>query len=730
MRIFLLLVLLVWNTSSQSNCDYEVTVAGCTAVTPDSNAPCGCTCEPNPTTQTECVNGGGDTRCFVADCPPATTAVPETPATTCYCPTSAPQSSTSSTTPLPKSKAGKSKGGATGLGVGQCDCSGKLAEIRFVYQGTETNVKIEIFNARDTSTKICEFNNVQPNDEIICNLRGDAPGLVIPANSQSEFENETGFTITYSSGGTCAAQYHTSCSSDIVGIVQPECTELIASGWRDNDGYDQDYDCDDGFIPCDCEGENPPPMEEQSTTFVPNFVDIIVGEECYCSTTDGSTSSTTTTTVPPSKAGKSKDGKSKGGDGLGVGDCNCDGGQADLTLMYQGIDPNEVTVKCQNRKENDADLPSDVSSVATGEEFTCSKGTFEKLGTETLVTLYDSTGEEVCNTQIHTSCSRDIVGTTGADSGSGTWCDSALIVTGWRDNNNFDPTDPTNGQRCDDGYEKCDCENGVYVEEPSDPIEDSKIEIVPGMCICTDQDKDVLEAKWAAYQASTGTTRRRLGSKSKSKAKSKNKENGFGFGNCDCSGGIYLLRFFYKGSDGPVTIQLYNKEKTTLVCEKTDINQGDESYCSLREFPLDSNNDPTMEKFTTDTYFEVTDANNNIICSKDTAKLHTSCSQDIIGWTPYGCDDIIVSGWNDNSGNDCDDGFYPCPCTDCSVYGGEGNIGGGEGRGDECNSQEGSICTYDYDNDECLSVLTANAYKENVVFSMVMVIVGFIIALF
>ncbi len=84
------------------------------------------------------------------------------------------------------------------------------------------------------------------------NLRGDADGLVITPNSMAKFETETPFIITYTSGGEYSAQYHTSCSSDIVGIPEIECPELIVSGWRDNDGYANGDDCDDGFEPCEC----------------------------------------------------------------------------------------------------------------------------------------------------------------------------------------------------------------------------------------------------------------------------------------------------------------------------------------------------------------------------------------------------------------------------------------------------------------------------------------------
>ncbi len=54
-----------------------------------------------------------------------------------------------------------------------------------------------------------------------------------------------------------------------------------------------------------------------------------------------------TTAPPKSKGGKSKGGKSKGSkssNGLGVGVCDCEGGQIDLTMMYKGTET--INIEC------------------------------------------------------------------------------------------------------------------------------------------------------------------------------------------------------------------------------------------------------------------------------------------------------------------------------------------------------------------------------------------------
>eukprot|EP01084_Bolivina_argentea_P267336 453764_1 len=265
--------------------------------------------------------------CEQVSCPTTTS----NPTTTCICPTYP------AFTPLP-TKAGKSKDSKPiGNGIGACDCNGGVAELRYVYLGTTSNVQIDIYTgkSKDSPQLVCTFNNIQPNEEIVCNLRGDAPGLVL--KGLDKFATESPFIITYPNGNTCNAQYHTSCSQDIVGVVQSECPELVVSGWKDNNNYDNGLDCDDGIVPCQCGNINTTP-----NTPIETSVDIIIGDKCYCqSITSNGFSTTATATVPKSKAKKSKaksKGKSKDNTGFGVGDCDCEGGQIELTIMYQGIE--------------------------------------------------------------------------------------------------------------------------------------------------------------------------------------------------------------------------------------------------------------------------------------------------------------------------------------------------------------------------------------------------------
>eukprot|EP00492_Amphilonche_elongata_P003661 TRINITY_DN4011_c0_g1_i1.p1 TRINITY_DN4011_c0_g1~~TRINITY_DN4011_c0_g1_i1.p1 ORF type:complete len:254 (-),score=22.60 TRINITY_DN4011_c0_g1_i1:355-1116(-) len=143
-------------------------------------------------------------------------------------------------------------------------------EIRYIYQDTVAGVNIRIFYDESRTQVLCNFNNVQPNDEVICPIAGNTASSA--AMGLAKFAKETPFTITYPGGSTCEAQYHTSCSRDIVGIVQAECTKLVVSGWRGaNSG-----DCDDCKEPCDCDAT------EYTTTWNPDIYATRIGEHCYC----------------------------------------------------------------------------------------------------------------------------------------------------------------------------------------------------------------------------------------------------------------------------------------------------------------------------------------------------------------------------------------------------------------------------------------------------------------
>jgi len=81
-----------------------------------------------------------------------------------------------------------------------------------------------------------------------------------------------------------------------------------------------------------------------------------------------------------------------------------------------------------------------------------------------------------------------------------------------------------------------------------------------------------------------------------------------------------------------------------------------------------------------------------------TDSLPTSCTADIIGWTPGDCTSVVVSGWADSAG-DCDDGFDPCDCADadeCEFVELEGELLclNTDGTEDGCNYDEGAqTCT-------------------------------------
>eukprot|EP01084_Bolivina_argentea_P267344 453784_1 len=212
------------------------TVNGCEDLFDDN----GCQCSCNSTIITgECDKKEG---CDTTICPTTTTDPPISTSTTqitsntdipisttCICPTYSPLTITSP----PKSKGSKGSKGA-GIGIGECDCKGGIVELRYVYVGKISNVQIDLYTGKNNAELICSYKNVEPNEEIVCNLRGDAPGLI--KQGLDKFSTESPFKITYpNNGGICSAQYHTSCSQDIVGVIQSECNELIVSGWKDNE---------------------------------------------------------------------------------------------------------------------------------------------------------------------------------------------------------------------------------------------------------------------------------------------------------------------------------------------------------------------------------------------------------------------------------------------------------------------------------------------------------------
>merc|ERR1712154_393870 len=128
------------------------------------------------------------------------------------------------------------------------------------------------------------------------------------------------------------------------------------------------------------------------------------------------------------KKGKSKGGKKKkkgkgGGGGQGCGDCDCD--------------------KRNGGGSNGGNICEFGPTPPNGEGDCVASGTYS---TNSWIAVSDATtGQIVCETGIHTSCSQDIVGG-GGDGGCGT----RIIVSGWSDAN-------PDGNYCDDGYLQCDC---------------------------------------------------------------------------------------------------------------------------------------------------------------------------------------------------------------------------------------------------------------------------------
>jgi len=159
------------------------------------------------------------------------------------------------------------------------------------------------------------------------------------------------------------------------------------------------------------------------------------------------------------KKGKSKGGKKKkkgkgGGGGQGCGDCDCDktnGGMKSMTLRWAGSETVNVKVTSARRRlkkgkgggSNGGNICEFGPTPPNGEGDCVASGTYS---TNSWIAVSDATtGQIVCETGIHTSCSQDIVGG-GGDGGCGT----RIIVSGWSDAN-------PDGNYCDDGYLQCDC---------------------------------------------------------------------------------------------------------------------------------------------------------------------------------------------------------------------------------------------------------------------------------
>jgi len=67
----------------------------------------------------------------------------------------------------------------------------------------------------------------------------------------SSFTTETEVTVVTASA-SCTDSLSTACISDIIGWTPGDCTSVVVSGWQDANSAG---DCDDGFDPCDCAGD-------------------------------------------------------------------------------------------------------------------------------------------------------------------------------------------------------------------------------------------------------------------------------------------------------------------------------------------------------------------------------------------------------------------------------------------------------------------------------------------
>jgi len=157
----------------------------------------------------------------------------------------------------------------------------------------------------------------------------------------------------------------------------------------------------------------------------------------------------------------------------------------------------------------------------------------------------------------------------------------------------------------------------------------------------------------------------------------RSKTNGFGYGDCECatdakSGklvGFQSLEFVYTGT-GVVDLALYAQEGADVneqICSFSGVQFGDEMACSIEDGPLTLNL-PIVNKyqrFTKFTYVCVTDEFDNTECGK--LRTGRNMCRDIVGWGFTNYPEVVITGWSDLSGNECNDGFEPCDCGNCDV---------------------------------------------------------------
>mmetsp|Transcript_23935 Transcript_23935/g.20921 ORF Transcript_23935/g.20921 Transcript_23935/m.20921 type:complete len:321 (+) Transcript_23935:49-1011(+) len=248
------------------------------------------------------------------------------------------------------------------------------------------------------------------------------------------------------------------------------CTEMTLAQCLDTANYGSDDMCceaDVQYETCvqsyDCPTDSPTTSEPTSMSPTPG--PTTSEPICYC-TTETPLSTPSPTTPSPTTKSYAKKTKGSTSSGTSCGECDCDKdyGMVELRVLYSGSV--DVTIEWYD-KGGDSQICADSTGITQGTEATCNVdsllcGTdpcYDKLETNTFAKLVDSNGDEVCTTEIHTSCSSDIVGTYGDGD-----CGMMVLVTGWKDGNPDDDND------CDDGYEVCPCieEDGSANEEAND----------------------------------------------------------------------------------------------------------------------------------------------------------------------------------------------------------------------------------------------------------------------
>lgn len=282
----------------------------------------------------------------------------------------------------------------------------------------------------------------------------------------------------------------------------------------------------------------------------------------------------------------------------------------------------------------------------------------------------------------HTSCSSDIVGTTGDG------CNNLIECTGWKDNDNYDG----DGTYCDDGLEVCPCDDGIvqYGFDNGGNI----AQLLTDVCYCSDDPAAGIPNADGDYE---------------------------GIGTCTCNANAVAgtrldkLRFLYL----PRTKDTLIAPVDISVCLDVDCFVPIQSFSGVyigEELEVDMGNF-NWQYFGPTTYFNIEENGVTI----GSGSLPTGCGEDIIGFSLQGSQSITVTGWKDAFGTaECDDGYYPCTCTACAQYSTDSSSGTSA-----CANQ--AACFVNEATDECESLsgslyLSSDAHK--IVGQLALVVVG------